>query len=1579
MAPKSPWKNKTSVHANARQTVAASDAAAAVSPAINYAEVQAEEIDALKAIYMEDFDEEAVNTAAWGKSTDHTFKITIKPTSEDARPDDYVVLSVKLTATYPKSAPVLEVSGLEKFHERTQKRVRNVLVLKPKQMLGDVMIYVIAVEIQEALDDAVTARAQGTLPSLEEERASAEEVALTMAKEAEEAETRRQQEARAEEDRVLKQMVKEEVSRRDKRKSTKSAGDIPKLQSEKTMPQSIVFDQTAKVQVGNDIESFTEVTVNGLLFEGGKESVYLGKPKVSTAAEAPLVAIVRRKVEKQRGDIIELEAVLEAAHKLNHTSLVNLLAFRVDRINNFNSELILCRDYADRGSLYDLLSLCDLHVSKSRQFTIQLLEGLEHLHNNGMVHGGISARTIFLSANPSLAPKLANFGYASLLGLRDANLPCKWRSPDVDSKSQSSQRHVDLWDLGIVIIQMFLGLDATDTYTSPSVLLSKLELSEAFEDFLTKIFFSDAKKKPSCLDLLPAEFLRDDSPILQDTPTHAARRSRKSSSGVASPLHRRSRHNSSNLHEPFSRYANDFSDLGRLGKGGFGEVVKARNKLDGGVYAVKKIRQTQQLLEQVLKEVMLLNRLNHPYVVRYYSTWTESDMPGSQPQDAISTTEETLSDSPKVDYGYASTGGLDFVSSNALPGIQFEDDDDDDDDESNESDESDERDDGDKRDDGDSDDDPFERNGESNGLNGTSTVETDSELPESDLRLNKSRSDSRRTISTLYIQMELCDRRSLRDILRRPMDDDDSWRVMRQITEGLAHIHGHGIIHRDLKPDNVFIDANGNPKIGDFGLATTSNYSNQPGQIGSAGYGSVDMTRSIGTALYVAPELQSKSGSSYDEKVDMFSLGIMFFEMCQPFGTAMERINEIQRIRQKDHVLPPPFQSNGEKAAQGKLISCLISHKPSERPTSAKLLRSDMLPVKIEDETVRQALNGLSDPRSPYHQQLMSALFAHDAAGSQLVKARAWETKATISPDDIDRVRMRGIARFALQTVFRRHGAEESRRDTIFPRSGIYTNPNVFQLLDASGNLLQLPYDFTLPHAQQLARQVSKLRCSFTFGGAYRDAFTGGPPRVSEEADFDIVNFAQDDVALNDAEIIKVMDEVVSELPAFDNSANVCIQLNHGKLLDAVLDHCRVPIVLQHVVKETLSKLGVQQNTWKKIRPQLRNIGLSDTTLDDLQQYDWRDTANKAFNRLRALFDGTTPRNRSKVDEAIRHSEKILGFVNKLGLARKLFVAPLSCVNAKFYNDGMLFQCMLEGKKSSAVIAAGGRYDSLIRSHRMPEIDVPFQGAVGVTIGMDYLISHLLKNCAPGSKATFLKDPDHQHHLPRRCNVLVVASGTEALRNAGIGLVSKLWFHDISAELSQGSLPEQNYTFIVHMRHETSQTVRVTNTTTDGEDSDVALTSLIGHIQQELREQATSKFRRPLLRNHSSHQDGDRKSNNVQVLMASHRSKKPNKYGLVEAAQQHWSEKLEKMKDAPIVAIETRDEVLNLVQNTRLSDGESWKKAIQSVQLTERQYVQQIQELLDSWRKSWNTGDGAREVCVYNFRTSSCIYYDLGL
>ena len=72
----------------------------------------------------------------------------------------------------------------------------------------------------------------------------------------------------------------------------------------------------------------------------------------------------------------------------------------------------------------------------------------------------------------------------------------------------------------------------------------------------------------------------------------------------------------------------------------------------------------------------------------------------------------------------------------------------------------------------------------------------------------------------LYIQMEYCPR-TLRQVLDSgPIPPDLCWRLFRQVVEGLGHIHSQTVIHRDLTPNNVFFDARGDIKIGDFGLGT---------------------------------------------------------------------------------------------------------------------------------------------------------------------------------------------------------------------------------------------------------------------------------------------------------------------------------------------------------------------------------------------------------------------------------------------------------------------------------------------------------------------------------------------------------------------------------------------------------------------------------------------------------------------------------------------------------------------------------------------------------------------------------------
>ncbi|CAI5792056.1 eukaryotic translation initiation factor 2-alpha kinase 1 isoform X1 [Podarcis lilfordi] len=81
-----------------------------------------------------------------------------------------------------------------------------------------------------------------------------------------------------------------------------------------------------------------------------------------------------------------------------------------------------------------------------------------------------------------------------------------------------------------------------------------------------------------------------------------------------------------------SRYINEFDEITRLGKGGYGTVYKVRNKLDGQFYAIKKIlikKATKIDCMKVLREVKVLAGLQHPNIVGYHTAWMEHVQPAS--------------------------------------------------------------------------------------------------------------------------------------------------------------------------------------------------------------------------------------------------------------------------------------------------------------------------------------------------------------------------------------------------------------------------------------------------------------------------------------------------------------------------------------------------------------------------------------------------------------------------------------------------------------------------------------------------------------------------------------------------------------------------------------------------------------------------------------------------------------------------------------------------------------------------------------------------------------------------------------
>lgn len=134
-----------------------------------------------------------------------------------------------------------------------------------------------------------------------------------------------------------------------------------------------------------------------------------------------------------------------------------------------------------------------------------------------------------------------------------------------------------------------------------------------------------------------------------------------------------------------------------------------------------------------------------------------------------------------------------------------------------------------------------------------------------------------------YIAMEFLQGCELRDLLRENgvLPVDQVLDIVAQVAQGLAYAHEHEIVHRDIKPSNIMVIRDGHVKITDFGIArmASSAVRTQTGMV-------------LGSPKYMSPE--QVLGKVIDQRSDIFSLGVMLYEMLTGESPFMgENVNAI--------------------------------------------------------------------------------------------------------------------------------------------------------------------------------------------------------------------------------------------------------------------------------------------------------------------------------------------------------------------------------------------------------------------------------------------------------------------------------------------------------------------------------------------------------------------------------------------------------------------------------------------------------------------------------------------------------------
>ncbi|KAG7853176.1 hypothetical protein KL941_000226 [Ogataea angusta] len=182
----------------------------------------------------------------------------------------------------------------------------------------------------------------------------------------------------------------------------------------------------------------------------------------------------------------------------------------------------------------------------------------------------------------------------------------------------------------------------------------------------------------------------------------------------------------------------------------------------------------------------------------------------------------------------------------------------------------------------------------------------------------------------LWIIMDYCAGGSVRTLLRPgPLEEKYISVIVREVLLALQFIHQHGVIHRDIKAANILIQKDGKVQLCDFGVA---------GQLTTS---AMKRTTMVGTPYWMAPEVIME-GADYNEKADIWSLGITIYEMAtgNPPYSDKDAMRAMQLLTQHE---PPRLEGRQFSANLKDQVAICLEEKPELRPSAEELQKSKLV------------------------------------------------------------------------------------------------------------------------------------------------------------------------------------------------------------------------------------------------------------------------------------------------------------------------------------------------------------------------------------------------------------------------------------------------------------------------------------------------------------------------------------------------------------------------------------------------------------------------------------------------------------